>query len=51
MVEVETGATVWAASRTEKGGNLGARLLGTTGEPISETTREVVRAILDTLIN
>ncbi|MGD2116173.1 MAG: penicillin-binding protein activator LpoB [Acidobacteriota bacterium] len=51
MVEAETGATVWAASHTEKGGNLGARLLGTTGEPISETTRETVRAILDTLIN
>ena len=50
MVEVETGATVWAASHTEKGGTVGARVLGTTGQPISETTRAAVRALLDTLL-
>lgn len=50
MVEVETGATVWAASHTEKGGSMAARVLGTTGEPITETTRDAVRTVLDTLI-
>lgn len=50
MVETETGATVWAATHTEKGGSVGARVLGTGGQPISETTRRCVRKLLDTLV-
>ncbi|MCP4205288.1 MAG: hypothetical protein GY769_25540 [bacterium] len=50
MVETETGATVWAATHTEKGGGLSARLLGTGAEPISQTTRRCVQAILQTLV-
>jgi TolB-like protein len=50
MVETETGATVWAASRTEKGGGIGVRVLGTGGEPIAETTRRCVRRVLDSLV-
>lgn len=51
MVEVETGATVWAATHTEKGGSIGARVLGTGGEPLSETTRRCVRGVLRSLID
>ena len=50
MVEVETGATVWAATHTEKGGSFSAKVLGTSGQPISQTTRLCVREILRTLI-
>ena len=51
MVEAETGATVWAATHTEKGGSVGARVWGTGGEPISETTRRCVRRLLRALVN
>lgn len=50
MVETETGATVWAATHTVKGGSVGARVLGTGGQPISETTRRCVKQLLDTLV-
>ncbi len=50
MVETETGAAVWAATHSEKGAGLGARVLGTGAEPISETTRRCVRAILESLL-
>lgn len=50
MVETETGASVWAATHTEKGGSLGAKVLGTGGAPLSETTRRCVRNLLKTLI-
>ena len=51
MVEVETGASVWAATHTEKGGTFSAKVLGTSGKPISETTRRCVKAVLKTLID
>jgi TolB-like protein len=51
MVETETGATVWAATHTAKGGSTGAKVLGTGGEPISKTTRRCVRGLLETLID
>lgn len=50
MVETETGAAVWAATATAKAGGLGAKVLGTAGEPLSETTRRAVRRALKTLI-
>jgi hypothetical protein len=50
LVEAETGATVWAATHSEKGGSLEARVLGTGGEPIAETTRRCVREALRTLV-
>lgn len=50
MVEIETGATVWAATHSEKGGTVSARVLGTGGEPIAETTRACVQGALATLI-
>ena len=51
MIEAETGATVWAATHTEKGGSAGARVLGTGGAPISTTTRRCVKQLLGTLID
>jgi TolB-like protein len=50
LIETETGTAVWAASHTEKGGGLGARVLGTGGQPIAETTRACVRRALATLV-
>lgn len=51
MVEVETGAIIWAATHTEKGKGLSARVLGTGGQPISETTRLCVRNLLAELLD
>ena len=50
MVETETGTTVWAATHTEKGSSLGSKLLGTGGEPISETTRRCVHRLVESLV-
>lgn len=50
LVEVETGATVWAATHSEKGGSLSAKVLGTGGEPLAETTRKCVQEALATLV-
>jgi TolB-like protein len=50
MVETETGATVWAATHSEKGGSLSAKVLGTGGEPLAETTRKCVQEALATLV-
>jgi hypothetical protein len=50
LVETETGATVWATTHSEKGGSLEARVLGTGGEPIAETTRRCVRKALEALV-
>jgi TolB-like protein len=50
MVEVETGATVWASTHTEKGAGVGAKLLGVGAEPISETTRRTVRVLVHNLV-
>jgi TolB-like protein len=50
MVETETGATVWAATHSEKGSTVSAKILGTGGQPIAETTRECVQQVLATLI-
>ncbi len=51
MIETDTGAAVWAASVTEKGSGWAAKILGVAGEPISETTRRAVRAIVSTLLS
>lgn len=51
MVETETGAIIWAATHTEKGSRVSARVLGTGGESISETTRRCVNQLLDTLFD
>jgi TolB-like protein len=50
LVEVETGTTVWAATHSEKGSSLSAKVLGTGGEPLAETTRKCVQEALATLV-
>ena len=50
MIESESGEIIWAATHTEKGSGFAARVLGTGGEPISQTTRRCVRTLLDTLL-
>jgi polysaccharide biosynthesis protein PelC len=50
LVETETGAAVWATTQSEKGGSVEARVLGTGGEPIAETTRRCVREAIKTLV-
>lgn len=50
MVETETGATVWAATHSERGGNISAKVLGTAAQPLAETTRNCVRQLLATLV-
>ncbi len=50
MVETETGVPVWASTHTETGGTVAAKVLGTGGKPIADTTRRCVQALLRTLI-
>jgi len=49
MVETESGTTVWAATHTEKGGTVAARLVGAGGKPISATTRRCVQRLVQEL--
>jgi TolB-like protein len=50
LIETDTGATVWAATHTERGSGAGAKFLGTGGEPISETTRKCIRTLIAELV-
>ncbi|HKI87351.1 MAG TPA: hypothetical protein VKA53_11470 [Thermoanaerobaculia bacterium] len=51
MIETDSGAAVWAASVTKKGSSLAAKILGTGGEPISETTQRAIRELVATLMS
>jgi TolB-like protein len=50
MVETDTGETIWASTHTEKGSTVSAKVLGTGGEPISQTTRRCVKTLIRGLI-
>ncbi|MCP3956667.1 MAG: hypothetical protein GY719_02325 [bacterium] len=50
MLETETGAAVWATTHSQKGAGLSAKLLGTGAEPIAETTRRCVQAVVASLV-
>ena len=50
MVEVETGAPVWAATQSQRGSSAGARFLGTSGEPLAETTRRCTKELVARLV-
>ena len=50
MVEAETGESVWAATHTETGSSVGARVLGIGGRPMADTARRCVQGLLKTLI-
>ena len=51
MLETETGASVWAATHTERGSGVSDRWLGTGAEPISQTARKCVQQLLATLLS
>jgi TolB-like protein len=50
LVESQSGATVWSASRTRSGTSASARLFGIGGESLTETARDIVREELHTLV-
>jgi hypothetical protein len=50
LVETESGHPVWAATESVRGAGMSAKLLGTGGEPISETTRRCVRRLVRRLV-
>lgn len=50
MLETETGAAVWATTHSQKGAGLSAKLLGTGSEPIAETTRRCIQAVVASLV-
>ena len=50
LVEVQTGVTVWSASRTRSGASASARLFGIGGQSLTEAARQLVREELGTLV-
>lgn len=50
LVECQSGATVWSASRTRSGASASARLFGIGGQSLTETARDLVREELHTLV-
>lgn len=50
LVETQTGATVWSASKTRSGLKASTRLFGVGGESLTQAARVVVRSELQTLL-
>jgi len=50
LVESQSGATVWSASRSQSGASASARLFGIGGQSLTETARNLVRQELHTLV-
>jgi hypothetical protein len=50
LVESQTGATVWSASRTRNGTTMSARLFGFGGNSSTEVARSLIRDELSTLL-
>lgn len=50
LVDGQSGATVWTASRTRNGATVGARLFGFGGDSSSEVARDLLRDELATLL-
>ena len=50
LVEGQTGATVWSASRTRNGATMTARLFGLGGNSSTEVARALIRDELSTLL-
>ena len=49
LVETQTGATIWSASRTRSGASATARLFGVGGDSLTQAARDVLRSELRTL--
>ncbi len=50
-VDAESGTVVWAASHTQGGATFGARLLGLTGDSLSEVARKAAHEAVVTLFH
>lgn len=50
LVECQSGATVWSASRSKSGASASARLFGIGGESLTEAARHLVKDELRTLV-
>ena len=50
LVEVQSGVTIWSASKTRSGASASARLFGIGGETLTEAARSLVREQLKGLV-
>ncbi len=50
LVEVQSGVTIWSASRTRSGATASARLFGVGGQSLTEAARQLLREELSTLM-
>jgi hypothetical protein len=50
LIECQSGATVWSASRSKSGASASARLFGIGGVSLTEAARELVKEELHTLV-
>src|SRR5512141_2837849 len=50
LVEVQSGVTIWTASRTKSGASASARLFGIGGQTLTEAARELMRGELKGLV-
>lgn len=50
LVEVQSGVTVWEASRTRSGANASARLFGVGGDSLTQASRSLIKDELSTLV-
>lgn len=50
MIETNTGSTIWSTGRTRSGASISTRLFGVGGESLTEASRRVLRAELETLL-
>ncbi|MGZ4809949.1 MAG: hypothetical protein ACXV7D_11545 [Thermoanaerobaculia bacterium] len=50
LVDVQSGPTIWSASRTRSRASLSAKLFGVGRESLTETARDIIRSELRTLL-
>lgn len=50
LVEVQSGVTIWTASKTKSGASASARLFGIGGQTLTEAARELMRSELKGLV-
>ena len=50
LVDVQSGTTIWSASRTRSRASVAAKLFGVGRESLTETARDIIRSELGTLL-
>ncbi|HQQ76156.1 MAG TPA: CsgG/HfaB family protein [Thermoanaerobaculia bacterium] len=50
LIEVQSGVTIWTASKTKSGASASARLFGVGGQTLTEAARELMRGQLKGLV-